>query len=82
MRYTVSVLKKKNKGDKKKMDGKLKVLRRRSKKGGMYDALVFFPNEDIAGMEKGFVVSFEKLTMYRLADAEGVAYEELVEEDF
>lgn len=64
------------------MDGKLKVLRRRSKKGGMYDALVFFPTEDIAGMEKGFVVSFEKLTMYRLADAEGIAYEELVEEDF
>lgn len=64
------------------MDGKLKVLRRRSKKGGMYDALVFFPNEDIAGMEKGFVISFEKLIMYRLADFEGVAYEELVEEDF
>lgn len=64
------------------MDGKLKVLRRKSKKGGMYDALVFFPNEDIAGMEKGFIVSFDKLTMYRLADVEGVAYEELVEEDF
>lgn len=81
MRYTVNVLKKNIKGEKK-MDGKLKVLRRRSKKGGMYDALVFFPNEDIAGMEKGFVVSFEKLIMYRLADFEGVAYEELVEEDF
>lgn len=64
------------------MDGKLKVLRRKSKKGGMYDALVFFPDENIAGMEKGVVVSFDKLTMYRLADAEGVAYEELVEEDF
>lgn len=64
------------------MDGKLKVLRRKSKKGGMYDALVFFPNEDITGMEKGFIVSFDKLIMYRLADVEGVAYEELVEEDF
>lgn len=64
------------------MDGKLKVLRRKSKKGSMYDALVFFPDEVIAGMEKGIVVSFDKLTMYRLADAEGVAYEELVEEDF
>lgn len=64
------------------MDGKLKVLRRKSKKGGMYDALVFFPDADIAGMEKGIVVSFDKLTMYRLADAEGIAYEELVEEDF
>lgn len=64
------------------MDGKLKVLRRKSKKGGMYDALVFFPDEDIRGMEKGIVVSFDKLTMYRLADAEGVVYEELVEEDF
>ena len=64
------------------MDGKLKVLRRKSKKGGMYDALVFFPDEDIAGMEKGFIVSFDKLTMYRLADIEGVTYEGLVEEDF
>lgn len=64
------------------MDGKLKVLRRKSKKGGMYDALVFFPDEDIAGMEKGFVVSFDKLIMYRLADIESVVYEELVEEDF
>ena len=81
MRYTVSVLKK-NKGDEKKMDGKLKVLRRKSKKGGMYDALVFFPNEDIAGIEKGIVVSFDKLIMYRLADVEGIVYEDLVEEDF
>lgn len=64
------------------MDGKLKVLRRKSKKGGMYDALVFFPDEDIAGMEKGFIVSFDKLTMYRLADIEGVSYEGLVQEDF
>lgn len=64
------------------MDGKLKVLRRRSKKGGMYDALVFFPDEKIAGTEKGIVVSFDKFIMYRLADIEGVVYEELVEEDF
>ena len=64
------------------MDGKLKVLRRKSKKGGMYDALVFFPNEDIAGIEKGIVVSFDKLIMYRLADVEGIVYEDLVEEDF
>lgn len=80
MRYTVNVLKK-TKGEKK-MDGKLKVLRRKSKKGGMYDVLVFFPDENIAGTEKGLVISFDKLAMYRLADAEGVAYEELVEEDF
>jgi hypothetical protein len=77
----MNVLKKKNRKEKK-MDGKLKVLRRKSKKGGIYDALVFFPDEDIAGMKKGIVVSFDKLTMYRLADAEGVVYEELVEEDF
>lgn len=81
MRYTVNVLKKNIIGEKK-MDGKLKVLRRKSKKGGMYDALVFFPDEDIAGMEKGFIVSFDKLTMYRLADIEGVSYEALVQEDF
>ena len=64
------------------MDGKLKVLRRKSKKGDMYDVLVFFPDADVTGMEKGLVVSFDKLTMYRLADAEGVTYEDLVEEDF
>lgn len=64
------------------MDGKLKVLRRKSKKGVVYDVLVFFPDEKIAGVEKGFIVSLEKLTMYRLAAIEGVAYEELVEEDF
>ena len=58
------------------------MLRRKSKKGGMYDALVFFPNEDIAGIEKGIVVSFDKLIMYRLADVEGIVYEDLVEEDF
>ena len=64
------------------MDGKLKVLRRKSKKGGMYDVLVFFPDENVAGTEKGIVVSLDKFAMYRLADVEGVAYEELVEEDF
>lgn len=64
------------------MDGKLKVLRRKSKKGGLYDVLVFFPDADIVGTEKGLVVSFDKLTMYRLADLECVAYEDLVEEDF
>lgn len=64
------------------MDGELKVLRRKSKKGGVYDVLVFFPDADITGMEKGLVISFDKLTMYRLADAECVAYEDLVEEDF
>ena len=64
------------------MNGELKVLRRKSKKGGLYDVLVFFSDADIAGMENGLVVSFEKLTMYRLADLECVAYEDLVEEDF
>ena len=64
------------------MDGKLRVLRRKSKKGGVYDVLVFYPNAYVDGMEKGFIVSFDKLTMYRLADVEGVAYEDLVEEDF
>lgn len=64
------------------MDGELKVLRRKSKKGGLYDVLVFFSDADVVGMEKGLVVSFDKLTMYRLADLECVAYEDLVEEDF
>lgn len=64
------------------MDGKLKVLRRKSKKGSLYDVLVFFPDEHIAGMAKGLVLSFDKLTMYCLADMEGVAYEDFVEEDF
>ena len=64
------------------MDGKLKVLRRKSKKGHVYDALVFFPDEKLVGLDGGIVVSFDKLIMYRLADIEGVAYEELVEEAF
>lgn len=64
------------------MDGKLKVLRRKSKKCGTYDVLVFFPDKNIAGTEKGIIIGFDKLVMYRLADVEGVAYEELVEEDF
>lgn len=62
------------------MDGKLKVLRRKSKKGVVYDALVFFPDKNVVGTEKGIVVSLDKLAMYRLADVEGVAYEEMVEE--
>ena len=48
----------------------------------MYDVLVFFPDADITGMEKGLVVSLDKFVMYRLADVERVAYEVLVEEDF
>lgn len=64
------------------MDGKLKVLRRKSKRGGIYDVLVFFPDKDITGTERGIVVSFDKFIMYRLADIEGVVYKELVEEDF
>lgn len=64
------------------MYGKLKVLRRKSKKGNVYDALVFFPDGVFARLDEGIVVSFDRLTMYRLADVEGVAYEELVEEDF
>lgn len=63
------------------MDGKLKVLRRKSKKGNLYDVLVFFPAEGLDGVEKGIVMTFDKFTMYRLAEIEGVSYEELVEED-
>ena len=63
------------------MDGKLRIVRRKSKKGSTYDALVFFPDEKISGMEKGFYVSFDQLTMYRFASLEGAAYEDLIEVD-
>lgn len=64
------------------MQGQLKILRRKSARGKIYDALVFFPDEEIKDMEKGLVLSFDRITMYRLAEAEGVTLEQYIEEDF
>lgn len=50
------------------MFGNLFVSQRKSKKGDFYRCIVFAPeNESI----KEFVVSFDELTMYRLAEMEG-----------
>lgn len=64
------------------MQGQLKILRRKSARGKIYDVLVFFPDEEIKDMEKGLVLSFDRITMYRLAEAEGVTLEQYIEEDF
>lgn len=64
------------------MQGQLKILRRKSARDKLYDVLVFFPDEKIKDMEKGLVLSFDRITMYRLAEAEGVTLEQYIEEDF
>lgn len=50
------------------MFGRLYVSQRKSKKGGSYKCIVFVPeNESL----KEIVVSFDELTMHRLAEMEG-----------
>lgn len=57
------------------MFGKLFVAQRRSKRGKYYKCIVFDPeNED----SKEFVVSFDELTMRRLAEMEGCTLAEYV----
>lgn len=63
---------------KKKMLGKLVVERRRSKKGSLYDCVVFYPDE-MDG--KSIILTFDKLIAYRLADLEGVSYEDFVQDE-
>lgn len=50
------------------MFGKLFVSQRRSKKGRSYKCIVFAPENE---PQKEIVLSFDKLTMYRLAEMEG-----------
>ena len=50
------------------MFGRLYVSQRKSKKGGSYKCIVFVPeNESL----KEIVISFDELTMHRLAEMEG-----------
>lgn len=50
------------------MDGKLYVARRKSAKGNSYKCIVFAPEDESL---KEIVISFDELTMYRLAEMEG-----------
>lgn len=50
------------------MFGKLFVARRKSKKGNYYKCIVFVPEDKSL---KKIVVSFDELTMHRLAEMEG-----------
>lgn len=50
------------------MFGKLFVSQRKSKKGGSYKCIVFAPEDKAL---KEIVVSFDELTMHRLAEMEG-----------
>lgn len=61
------------------MFGKLFVSQRKSKKGNYYKCIVFVPeNESL----KEIVLSFDELTMHRLAEMEGCMLADyVVEED-
>ena len=50
------------------MFGKLFVSQRKSKKGNFYKCIVFAPEDESL---KEIVVSFDELTMHRLAEMEG-----------
>lgn len=60
------------------MFGKLFVSRRKSKKGSYYECVVFAP-EDKSLRE--IVLSFDELTMRRLAEMEGCTLAEYAIED-
>lgn len=60
------------------MFGKLFVSQRKSKKGNFYKCIVFAPeNESL----KEIVLSFDELTMHRLADMEGCTLADYVVEE-
>lgn len=50
------------------MFGKLFVSQRKSKKGNYYKCVVFVPEDESL---KEIVISFDELTMHRLAEMEG-----------
>ena len=50
------------------MFGKLFVSQRKSKKGNYYKCIVFAPEDESL---KEIVISFDELTMHRLAEMEG-----------
>ena len=60
------------------MFGKLFVSQRKSKKGNFYKCIVFAPeNESL----KKIVLSFDELTMHRLAEMEGCTLADYVVEE-
>lgn len=61
------------------MFGRLYVSQRKSKKGGPYKCIVFAPeNESL----KEIVVSFDELTMHRLAEMEGCTLADYAVEEY
>lgn len=60
------------------MFGKLFVSQRRSKKGPYYKCVVFAPEDESL---KEIVLSFDELTMHRLAEMEGCTLADYVVEE-
>lgn len=60
------------------MFGKLFVSQRKSKKGNFYKCIVFAPEDK--SLEE-IVLSFDALTMYRLAEMEGCTLADYVVEE-
>ena len=61
------------------MDGKLFVAQRKSKKGSFYKCIVFAPADE--SLDE-IVLSFDELTMHRLAQAEGYTLANYVVEEY
>lgn len=61
------------------MFGKLFVSQRKSKKGNYYRCIVFVPENKPS---KEIVLSFDELTMYRLAEMEGCSLAEYEVEEY
>lgn len=61
------------------MFGKLFVSQRKSKKGNYYRCIVFAPEDKSL---KEVVLSFDELTMRRLAEAEGCTLAEYAVEEY
>lgn len=60
------------------MFGKLFVSQRKSKKGNYYRCIVFAPEDESL---KEVVLSFDELTMHRLAEMEGCTLADYVVEE-
>lgn len=61
------------------MFGKLFVSQRKSKKGNYYRCIVFAPEDKFL---KEVVLSFDELTMFRLAEMEGCTLDDYVVEEY
>ena len=76
--YNKYTRQKKNAYGGKKNVGKLFVSQRKSKKGNFYKCIVFAPENDSL---KEIVLSFDELTMHRLAEMEGCTLANYVVEE-